>query len=110
FDLAALDHLQDRLWPGRVFSRSQKGIASRGPWFSSIIRTACIEATVADSTGAKVQPPLHSLSSLHGGHTGWLNTYGEWLLRQTYPLFERFAPGFEPLPKEAYRQFMKFVS
>ncbi len=109
-ELAALHHLKDRPLPARVLSRIQERIASRSPWFSSIIRTAYIEATVADSTGAKAQPPLHSLSSLHGGHTGWLNTYGEWLLRQTYPLFERFAPGFEPLPKEAYRQFMKFVS
>ena len=25
-------------------------------------------------------------------------------------MFERFAPGFGPLPREAYRQFMKHVS
>src|SRR5436305_14174720 len=45
-----------------------------------------------------------------GSHVAWLNSYGEWLLRLTYPMFERFAPGSGPLPKEAYRQFMKFVS
>lgn len=106
-ELAALHHLKDRPLPARVLSRIQERIASRSPWFCSLIRTAYMEATVIDAMGVKAATPLHSL---HGGHTGWLNTYGEWLLRQTYPLFERFAPGSGPLPKEAYRQLMKFVS
>lgn len=105
-ELAALHHLKDRPLPARVLSRIQERIASRGPWFSSLVRTAYMEATVIDATGLKAAAPLQTL---HGGHTAWLNTYGEWLLRQTYPLFERFAPVSGPLPKEAYRQFMKFV-
>jgi hypothetical protein len=106
-ELAALHHLKDRPLPARVLSRIQERIVSRSPWFCSLIRTAYMEATVIDTTGANAAPLLQSL---HRGHTPWLNTYGEWLLRQTYPLFERFAPGSGPLPKEAYRQLMKFVS
>jgi hypothetical protein len=106
-ELAALVHLKDRPLPARVLSRIHERIASRSAWFCSLIRTAYMEATVIDAMGMKVASPIHST---HGGYTGWLNTYGEWLLRQTYPLFERFAPASGPLPKEAYRQFMKFVS
>ena len=106
-ELAALHHLKDRPLPARVLGRIQERIASHSAWFCTIVRTAYMDATVVDATGAKAVPPLHSL---HGGHTEWLNTYGEWLLRQTYPLFERFAPVSGPLPREAYRQFMKFVS
>jgi hypothetical protein len=106
-ELAALHHLKDRPLPARVVSRIQERIASRSAWFSSLIRSAYAEATVVDARGAKAAAPLQPLQA---SHEGWLNTHGEWLLRQTYPLFERFAPGTGPLPKEAYRQFMKFVS
>ena len=109
-ELAALHHLKDRPLPVRVLNRIQERIASRGPWFCSIIRAAYMEAAIAGPAGAKATPPLQPRSSLHGGHTEWLNAYGEWLLRQTYPLFERFAPGFGPLPKEAYRQFITVYS
>ncbi len=109
-ELAALHYLKDRPLPARVLSRIQERVASRSPWFRSIVRTSYMEAALIDATGAKATPPLQSQSSLLGGHKEWLNTYGEWLLRQTYPLFERFAPGSGPLPKEAYRQFMKSAS
>jgi hypothetical protein len=106
-ELGALYHLKDRPLPAGVLSRIQERISSRLPAFSALIRSAYVEATVVSTNGASGPPPLRSVQS---GHTGWLNAYGEWLLRQTYPLFERFAPASGPLPKEAYRQFMKFVS
>jgi hypothetical protein len=109
-ELAALYQLKDRPLPAGVLSRIEERVTARTPWFCSLIRTACLEATVVDGTGAETAAPLRSLPSIQGGHSAWLNAYGEWLLRQTYPLFERFAPGSGPLPKEAYRQFMKFAS
>jgi len=106
-ELAALHYLKDRPAPARVLTRIHERIASREAWFASLIRSAYMEATVIDPEGARAAAPLHSL---HGGVAEWLNALGEWMLRRTYPLFERFAPGFGPLPKEAYRQFMRFAS
>jgi hypothetical protein len=106
-ELAALHQLKDRPLPAGVLSRIEERLAARNTWFGSVIRTAYMEATVIDSAGAAAAAPLQSMQA---SHAGWLNAYGEWMLRQTYPLFERFAPGTGPLPKEAYRQFMEFVS
>ncbi len=106
-ELAALQQLRDRPLPARVLARVQQRIASRSPAFFSLVRNAYVEASVLDAAGDKITPPL---APLHGGLAGWLNSYGEWILRQTYPLFERFAPGFGPLPREAYRQFMRHVA
>ena len=106
-ELAALYELKDRPLPARVLSRIQERIAPRSVWFASLVRAAYLDATVKDGMGLKATPPL---LPREGGLSAWLNAYGEWLLRLTYPLFERFAPGSGPLPKEAYRQLMKFAS
>jgi hypothetical protein len=105
-ELAALQQLRDRPLPVRVLNRIEERIAARRSWFCSLLRTAYMEAAVIDVTGLKATP----IQAPHATHAAWIRTYGEWLLRQTYPLFERFAPGSGPLPKETYRQFLKFVS
>lgn len=105
-ELAALHSMKDRPLPARVLTRVKERIESRGQWIRSLIRGAYNEAVVMEPTGSKAAPPLHSLQ---GNLITWLSAYGEWLLRQTYPQFERFAPVCGPLPKEAYRQFMKFA-
>ncbi len=106
-ELAALHHLKQGPLPNRVLTRINERIGARLSWFASLIRNAYVEAAVLDPEGIKNSAPFHALQ---GSHAAWLNTLGEWMLRQIYPLFERFAPGFGPLPKEAYRQFMKFAS
>lgn len=106
-EFAALHYLKDRPISARVLGRVQERIAARTSWFRSLVRTAYNDATVTDPPGAKATPPL---LPLHGIFNNWLNAYSEWMLRQTYPMFERFAPGYGPLPKEAYRQFMKFAT
>jgi hypothetical protein len=106
-EAAALQHLNEKPLPAPVLSRIRERIAGRRQWFSSLVRTAYLDAAVTDPAGAKVMGPL---LPLHGGHSAWLNAYGEWILKQTYPLFERFAPVSGPLHKNAYRQFMRFVS
>ncbi len=106
-ELAALHQLKHGPLPKRVLSRIDERIGSRQSWFASLVRNAYTEATVLDPEGGKAAAPLQSL---RGSHAVWLGAFGEWILRQTYPLFERFAPGSGALPKEAYRQFMKFAS
>ncbi len=106
-ELSALLDLKERPLPARVLTRVTERIASRSSWFHSLVRDAYNNAGFYDPSDTKVIPPLHSMQ---GNHAAWLNTCGEWILRQIYPLFEQFAPVHGPLPKEAYRQFMKFAS
>src|SRR5439155_8903142 len=82
-ELAALYELKDRPLPARVLSRIQERIAPRSVWFSSLVRAAYLDATVQDGMGLKATPPL---LPREGGLSAWLNAYGEWLLRLTYPL------------------------
>ncbi len=105
--MAALCVLKERPLPARVLARVRERIAGRRHWFCSLIRAVYANASAADATGAPAAPPP---APLQGSHASWLNACGEWALRQTYPMFERFAPGFGPLPRDAYREFMKYAS
>ncbi len=106
-ELAALQYLRGRPLSARVQTRIQERIASRSGSFRTLVRTAYSDAVVMGPDGAKAAPPL---LPFQGGFHAWLNAYCEWVLNRTYPGFERFAPGYGPLPKEAYRQFMKFAA
>lgn len=106
-ELSALQDLRSRPLPARVLQRAQERLSARGSWFRSLIRDAYANAAFYGPGGTKIG---HPLNPVQGGHAGWLNSYCEWILRQTYPLFEPTAPGHGPLPREAYRQFMKFAS
>ena len=106
-ELAALQNLRDRPLPVKVLEKIQERLSARSSWFRSLIRECYANASFYGPGEAKLGMPLNSLQ---GNHTSWLNAHGEWILRQTYPLFEPFAPGYGPLPKEAYRLFMKFAS
>ncbi len=105
-ELAALMYLKERPLPARVLKRIEERLTSRAARFSSLVRGAYRDAEVVDPMGARTSPPLHPAQA---GHQRWLNVIAEWMLRQTYPRFERFAPGHGPLPREAYRQFMKWA-
>ena len=106
-ELSALQDLKERPLPARVLARIQERIAARSSWFRTLIRNAYQNASLYNPDESRAVLPLHAIQD---PSRGWLQTYGEWMLRQTYPLFEQFAPGHGPLPKEAYRQFMKFAS
>ena len=107
FEIAALQTLRGRPLPAKVLEKIQERLSARSSWFRSLIRDCYGNASFYGPGEAKLSAPLNSLQ---GNHANWLNSYGESILRQTYPLFEPFAPGYGPLPKEAYRQFMKFAS
>ena len=96
--------LKERPLTGRLLKRIQERIETRSSWFASLVRSAYLEASVQLPGGAKASPPVNALQA---GTAGWLSTFGEWILRQTFPLFERFAPSHGPLSGEAYRQFMQ---
>ncbi len=102
-ELAALCRMRERPLHARLLGRVGELIARRSGSFRSLVRAAYSEGAVLNSAGAKVSPPLVSLEK----HGSWLQAYGEWVLRQTYPMFERFAPGHGPLPRDLLRQFMK---
>jgi hypothetical protein len=106
-ELAALCRLKDKPLPARVLTRVQERIGARIPSFRAEIRTAYHESSIIGPEGRNLSPPL---VSFQGGVGAWLNSYGEWILRQMYPQFERFAPTYGPLPKEAYRQFMTYAT
>jgi hypothetical protein len=103
-ELAALLQLRERPLAAGVLKRVEERIASRRSWFWALIRNAYTDVSLITPAGATVAAPLNSRPT---SLDSWLNTYGEWILRQTYPQFERFAPGHGPLPREGYRQFMK---
>jgi len=103
-ELSALMQLKERPLPARLLKRIEERIESRSAWFASLVRAAYLEANVFLPTGAKGTLPVNAFQT---GKGDWLNAFGEWMLRHSFPLFERFAPSHGPLPKEAYRQFMQ---
>lgn len=106
-ELAALLELRERPLPARVASRIEERIKARAPAFRALLRAAYVEATLLDPTSARAAAPIIAPQA---GLGAWIDGYGEWLLRQTYPLFDRFAPVHGPLPKAAYRELMSFAS
>src|SRR5439155_24192704 len=105
-ELAALLQLKDRPVGARLLDRVSERISSRRGWFCSLVHAAYMEASFLLPHGQTVATPVgRQTLSLQT----WLNGLGEWMLRQTYPMFERFAPVHGPLPREAYRQFMQFA-
>lgn len=103
-ELAALMQLKERPLPARLLKRIEERAESRTAWFCSLLRSAYLEASLGLPTGARAALPVQAVQT---GMAEWLSAYGEWMLRQTFPQFERFAPSHGPLPKEAYRQLMQ---
>jgi hypothetical protein len=106
-ELSALQDLKDRPLPSKVLIRIRERIAARSSWFRALMQDSYRNAGLYGPDESKSVPPLNLMQDFP---KGWLQAYGELILRQAYPLFERFAPKHGPLPKEAYRQFMKFAS
>ena len=106
-ELAALLQLKSRPLPPKILERIGERIASRRVWFCRLVQAAYLEASLVLPLGQVVASPLGRQPR---PLQAWLNGLGEWMLRQTYPMFERFAPAHGPLPREAYRQFMQFAN
>ncbi len=106
-ELSALQELKDRPIPAGVLARIHERLSARSSWFCSLVRDSYLNAVFYAPGESKLGSPI---GAMQGNQAGWLNAHSESIQRQTYPLFEQFAPGHGPLPKEAYRQFMKFAS
>lgn len=105
-ELAALARMREHAAAGPVSQRIDRRLRERLALFQAQVRSAYLEATITGSDGAAEAPPRFDTS---GTLDAWLDRYGVWLLRRLYPSFERFAPEHGPLPKEAYRTFMRFA-
>lgn len=106
-ELAALMRLRERPTNPDLLQRLDRRIAERVALFRAQVRSAYLEATLTGPTG-KAESPLRIDTS--SSVQVWLEHHAQWILRRTYPSFERFAPSHGPLPKEAYRRFMRFAA
>ncbi len=103
-ELAALLRLCDRVLAPEVMQRLQRRVLERVGLVAGQIGQAYRDVRLSDPEGrpegAFTEPGSKPFPE-------WLETCALWILRRRYPSFERFAPTHGPLPKEAYRQFMR---
>ncbi len=103
-ELAALMRLRERTLAPEAAVRVDKRIADGRIGFASALQNAWLQAKLVTPTGARETPPRLDARC---GLNAWLDAIALLLLKRTYPGFERFAPGYGPLPKEAWRRFMR---
>ncbi len=105
-ELAALLRLSERVLAPEVMQRLQRRVRERLGLMTGQLTQAYRELHLSGPDGRPEggfpDPGSKSLDA-------WLETCVPWILRRRYPSFERFAPTHGPLPKEAYRQFMRAV-
>ncbi len=105
-ELAALLRMRDRVLSPEVMQRLQRRVLERLGLVAGQIGQAYRDVRLIDPEGrpegAFAEPGSKPFPE-------WLEACVLWILRRRYPSFERFAPTHGPLPKEAYRQFMRAV-
>jgi hypothetical protein len=107
-ELAALARLQEHpLGIEQKPRLARRRLQAHLPAWQSTVRNAWLEAQVVTPEGKRETLPRFDIQ---GPPDGWLEALALWVLRRTYPAFERFAPAHGPLPKEAWRRFMRFTS
>ncbi len=106
-ELAALARLRQHPSSRALLARVDRRIREHLALLQSEVKNAYHGATLSGPTGTEETPPHSDANTMLDP---WLDGYGEWILRRTYPAFERFAPSHGPLPKEAYRRFMRFAA
>lgn len=106
-ELAALSRARHRPWSRDVKKRLEGRLRERVALLRSQLRTAYRDLELIGPSGEPETPPrFDPASSLRA----WLEQYAECAMRRRYPAFERFAPTYGPLPKEAYRSLMRFAA
>ncbi len=106
-ELAALVRLAERPGPPELRQRIEQRAQARAPLAQRALRSAWQDAALITPEGKREPAPrLEPQATLDS----WLETIALWILRRTYPAFERFAPGHGPLPREAWLRFMRFAA
>lgn len=105
-ELAALARLRERPLTPEALKRLEQRLAARIAPFEKAVRNAWLEAYLMTPEGRREIPPrLEERSTVDG----WLAALALWVLRRSYPAFERYAPRHGPLPKEAWLRYMRFA-
>ncbi len=105
-ELAALVRLRDGSARGELRDRIGARIAELVDVLRSRLRSSLAGARIVGPTGAVEQSPRgHLRMSLRE----WLDFHALWILRRRHPSFESVAPTAGPLPREAYRRFLRFL-
>lgn len=106
-ELAAMVRLRAHPMDPAAARRMERRIKDRAPLLRAHIGQAYLEARLFGPRGTEESPlrigtdqPLAE----------WLGRHADWLLRRTYPGFERYAPGHGPLPKESFRCLLRFAT
>ncbi len=106
-ELVAVERLRERRWSPQAAARLESLARDRLEILKTRIRSAYLDAQVtAPNSPPEPAPRVDPSLPL----ARWIEGYAEWMLRRTYPSFERFAPSHGPLPKEAYRSYVRFAS
>ncbi len=106
-ELVAVERLRARRWSPKVAERLEALRRDRLEILKARIRSAYLDAQItAPGAAPEAAPRIDPTLPL----ARWIEGYAQWMLRRTYPSFERFAPSHGPLPKEVYRAYMRFAS
>jgi len=103
-ELAALVRLRERPLNPEVARLLASRVEQRLPLFAMQLRQSYAEAALVrpDRAGERGLPlgPTDGLEP-------WFDAHALWMLRRQYPAFEKHGPGHGPLPREAYREFVR---
>lgn len=106
-ELAALIRLNLQPLSPEIKKLVEKGINVKKTSFIEQLQNCWNDAVFVTPEGNRERVPrLEKGMQLDN----WLDILGLIILRRNFPGFERFAPSYGPLPKEAWIQFMRFVS
>lgn len=106
-ELAAMAQAQRQPWVGGARTRLEARFKERAALFGAQVKNAYLNSEVTNPNGEAETPPRADPAL---SFDDWLGSCAVWLLKRSYPAFERFAPRHGPLPKEAFRAFMRFAS
>ena len=90
-----------------IAQRVSQRVKDRIALFQGQVRTAYLDGTLINPAGEREPAPRFD-ASLHLDE--WLGRFAELMYKRMYPGFERFAPSYGPLPNDAYRRLMRWLS
>jgi len=105
-EMAALLRLRRRELEPELRTRIKEKLKQAGKKLGGMLRQAYAEVVLEGVPDAAC-PSIRLRASM--SFETWLTEWAFWCLRRLYPGFEQYAPGHGPLPKEAYRCYLRAV-